>query len=167
MKPYTSNWISNCNRQVDEGYPRFKTWYFDKDGDNYSNPDVRLTKQSAVKPAGNIDNNLDCIDWDNTIYRGATELCDGKDNDCDGLKDEGRGIQPSTESMKPENTIEPRANAAGPALEVNIWPNPARDMLMVSLNNFDTGKKLEMVLMQVDGRAVAAQSLIPAEKDMR
>jgi hypothetical protein len=51
--------------------------------------------------------------------------------------------------MKPENTIEPRANAAGPALEVNIWPNPARDMLMVSLNNFEANKKLEMVLMQV------------------
>jgi hypothetical protein len=38
---------------------------------------------------------------------------------------------------------------------------------MVSLNAFEAGKKLEMVLMQVDGRAVAAQSLIPAEKDMR
>jgi hypothetical protein len=69
--------------------------------------------------------------------------------------------------MKPENTIEPHAKADGPALEVNIWPNPARDVLMVSLNAFEAGKKLEMVLMQVDGRAVAAQSLIPAEKDMR
>jgi hypothetical protein len=110
---------------------------------------VRLSKQSAVKPLGYIDNNLDCIVWDNTIYRGATELCDGKDNDCDGLKDEGRGIPPSTESMKPENTIEPHAKADGPALEVNIWPNPARDVLMVSLNAFEAGKKLEMVLMQV------------------
>lgn len=110
---------------------------------------MRLSKQSAVKPLGYVADNTDCIDWDNTIYPCAPELCDGKDNDCDGLKDEGRGIPPATESMKPENTIKPHAKADGPALEVNIWPNPARDVLMVSLNNFEAGKKVEMALMQV------------------
>ncbi|MEM9546648.1 MAG: M12 family metallo-peptidase [Bacteroidota bacterium] len=32
--------------------------------------------------------NDDCVDDDNTIYPNAPELCDGKDNDCDGQYDE-------------------------------------------------------------------------------
>ena len=32
---------------------------------------------------------VDCDDQDATIYPGAEELCDGKDNDCDGQVDEG------------------------------------------------------------------------------
>ncbi len=34
-------------------------------------------------------NNGDCNDRDNQIYPGAIEVCDGKDNDCDGIIDDG------------------------------------------------------------------------------
>ena len=48
-------------------------WPPDEDGDGYSPPD-------------------DCNDYDDTVYPGATEVCDGQDNDCNGLSDEGFNI---------------------------------------------------------------------------
>lgn len=45
----------------------------DEDGDRY-----------APEPCGN-----DCDDDDATVFPGATELCDGVDQDCDGIIDEG------------------------------------------------------------------------------
>ena len=104
------------------------------------------------------------LNGDPTIHAGAPELCDGYDNDCNGVKDEGCTILIVYENQKPDNTAKPLAKAAGPALEVTLWPNPARDVLMVRLDAFETGKKLEMVLMQADGRTLASQSFNPAVK---
>ena len=35
--------------------------------------------------------NVDCLPFDATAYPGAPEICDGKDNDCDGPPDEDQG----------------------------------------------------------------------------
>ena len=38
---------------------------------------------------GYSENQGDCDDTDSTVYPGATEVCDGLDNDCNGQIDEG------------------------------------------------------------------------------
>jgi hypothetical protein len=55
------------------------------DGDGYGDP---ATTQTSCPMAGYIADNTDCNDNAATAYPGATEICDGLDNDCDGNTDE-------------------------------------------------------------------------------
>ena len=57
----------------------------DADGDTFgAGPPVLLCPGDL-----GADNALDCDDTDAGIHPGATEVCDGRDNDCDGLVDVG------------------------------------------------------------------------------
>ena len=61
-------------------------YYKDSDNDGYGDPAVTTT--GCTPPAGYVTDKTDCNDNDNTIHPGAAEICDGKDNDCDGQTDE-------------------------------------------------------------------------------
>ncbi len=77
---------NNCDGMVDEGLK--KTFYPDEDHDGFGS-NTETGSQSCFKPTGHyVANNTDCDDADKTIYLGAVELCDDKDNDCDGQGDE-------------------------------------------------------------------------------
>jgi len=58
------------------------TFYQDSDGDGYGNPAVH--HQACYATTGWVSNSLDCNDANAAIKPGATEVCDGVDNDCDG-----------------------------------------------------------------------------------
>ena len=77
---------NNCNGTVDEGVIK-NTYYQDLDNDGYGNNNSTIT--ACTTPLGYVTNNTDCNDGDAKIYPGAPELCDGKDNNCNGTVDEG------------------------------------------------------------------------------
>jgi gliding motility-associated-like protein len=76
---------NNCDTQIDEGVQ--STFYADADGDGFGNPAV--SQQACTAPVGYVADNTDCDDTNNSVYPGATELCDGLDNNCDTQIDEG------------------------------------------------------------------------------
>ncbi len=76
---------NNCNGEIDEGVKT--TFYRDADGDGYGN--AAITTQACSAPSGYVNNNTDCNDANAAINPGATEVCDGLDNNCNGTIDEG------------------------------------------------------------------------------
>jgi hypothetical protein len=80
-----NNQDDDCDTQIDEGVQ--STFYRDQDNDGYGNASVTALACSA--PAGYVSNSTDCNDSNNTIYPGASELCNSLDDDCDTSIDEG------------------------------------------------------------------------------
>ncbi|OFY66506.1 MAG: hypothetical protein A3H98_00420 [Bacteroidetes bacterium RIFCSPLOWO2_02_FULL_36_8] len=77
---------NNCNNMKDEGAAF--TYFYDEDGDGFGNVFYR-GYFCSIPPSPWVADSTDCYDMANNIYPGATELCDGKDNNCEGTADEG------------------------------------------------------------------------------
>ncbi|MBI1227077.1 MAG: T9SS type A sorting domain-containing protein [Bacteroidetes bacterium] len=75
----------NCDGQSDEGL--VTTFYFDGDGDGFGNS--AMTVQACDAPTDYVAFGNDCDDTNADIGPGATEVCNGIDDNCDGLTDEG------------------------------------------------------------------------------
>jgi hypothetical protein len=78
----------NCNgSQNDAGAVGCVTYYSDADSDSFGTN----TAKCLCDPSGTFKTTIngDCNDGDLAINPLATEVCDGKDNDCNGSTDEG------------------------------------------------------------------------------
>ena len=78
----------DCDDAVDEALS--ETFFEDADGDGYGNPAAAIT--ACAVPDGYTENALDCDDSASLVSPGATEVCNGVDDNCDGRADEGVGM---------------------------------------------------------------------------
>ena len=77
----------DCDLLVDDAPIDAKTWYADADADTYGTTSTTAT--GCVAPVGFAALSTDCNDADKTVNPGALEVCDHKDQDCDGAADDG------------------------------------------------------------------------------
>jgi len=76
---------NNCNAQVDEGV--LSLFYRDADSDFFGF--IQQTTQACSAPTGYVIDSRDCNDNSAAENPAAAEICDGRDNNCNGQADEG------------------------------------------------------------------------------
>jgi len=74
-------------KNINIAYAPVTSYYFDNDGDGFG--DLNNSVIDCDQPSGTVLDNTDCDDNNANAYPGNTEICDGVDNDCDNMIDEG------------------------------------------------------------------------------
>ena len=87
LAEWCDNKDNNCNGPIDEGVGQ--AWYRDFDGDGAGNAGNSIL--SCFGQSGYVASSDDCADNDSQRRPGLSEWCDGKDNDCNFVVDDGVG----------------------------------------------------------------------------
>ena len=96
------------------------TYFIDQDGDGYGSADpVYAPRKDCAKPPGYAAMTGDCDDFHEEVHPGASELCDLKDNDCDGMVDENVVAQAFCEDKDADGH-----GALGGASKMDCKPSP-------------------------------------------
>jgi hypothetical protein len=118
---------NDCDGQADEGV---KTQYFaDTDGDGFGDPNSMVT--DCTQPQGYVTNNDDCDDTDDTVNPAEEEVCDNKDNDCNGVIDDIGGSTAGNWNNSTVGTYTGNANFPPCNAESD-------DVFVVNANGFST-----------------------------
>ncbi|UKM64066.1 T9SS type A sorting domain-containing protein [Flavobacteriaceae bacterium GSB9] len=149
-----------------------RTWYLDGDGDTYGDPGMSQTANSP--PPGYVSDSTDCDDGDSTVYPGAMELCDGKDNDCtngipiDEIDTDSDGIPDCIDNcpnIANPNQEDSDGNNIGDACEglnseefslteIFIKPNPFSSKITVLMPSNLNGELFTITLYDIRARMV-------------
>ncbi len=88
----------NCNGETNEASAAdATTWYRDVDGDG--DGDMAMMVTQCDEPAGYVSNADDCNDSDAAISTDATEVCNGIDDNCSGVVDDGMTVVTAVDSL--------------------------------------------------------------------
>ena len=154
---------NNCDGNRDEGLDT-KTYYRDEDTDGVGNNEVTIV--ACMPPTGYVELGGDCDDQDKTNTPGGTEICDGKDNNCDNVADEGLtktfyfdndkdgyGVSTSTQTAceRPEGYAEQSGDCDDE--DMNNFPNNAEicDERDNNCNNVADEGLLQTYYLDMDG----------------
>ena len=80
---------NDCNGTPNDGTSQL-TWYADQDSDGFG--DSGATQPNCFRPVGFVADNTDCQPNNTAVNPGATEACDGTDNDCDPATPDGKDV---------------------------------------------------------------------------
>ena len=79
---------NDCNSLIDDG--ACETWYYDDDGDGFG---IDSDTYEGCEPGeGYVTDGGDCDDSDVLVSPAEIEICDGIDNNCDGVADEDEEV---------------------------------------------------------------------------
>ena len=84
----------DCDGSIDAGATDAIAWYADSDADGYG--DANTSTLACSAPSGHVVDTTDCDDTSASVNPGATETCNGVDDDCDGDIDEAGATGIST-----------------------------------------------------------------------
>ena len=76
----------NCNGLADDGFV-LTNYYFDFDSDGFGTMNNNIN--SCFQPLGYVSNSNDCNDNNASINTSASEICNGLDENCNGMVDDG------------------------------------------------------------------------------
>jgi len=76
---------NDCDGVIDEDVTT--TFFEDGDGDGFGNPASFV--EACTPPEGFVTDNSDCDDADPSVNSAQIEICDGLDNDCNGVTPDG------------------------------------------------------------------------------
>ncbi len=77
---------NDCDGEADEDATDAPTWYRDYDADGWGDPERTIV--SCESQTGYVERASDCDDTDPDVNPGATEICNGQDDDCNDLVDD-------------------------------------------------------------------------------